>query len=327
MSPDKIRIDAAPARPTTVPDPSRRTFLKVVCAGAAVAALGPAAAQASSEGGAAAEARAILIDLTRCTGCNSCAVACAEDNGLVNDGAPTALDSNAFSYVDTHEVPCQDGLLTCHVKRQCMHCVHPACVSACTVGALRKTPEGPVVYDSEKCIGCRYCQYACPFGVPTYEWENPLGLIGKCEMCKDRLAEGQAPACVAACPNGALRFGKRASLLAQAHAQIESNPGRYIDHIYGEYEVGGTSMLYLSPVPFDALGMPVLGDAPIPEKAEAVMKKTPIVAATVAALATALHLATKMRSHRAEFVPSAGHAPHSNGQHDGQHDEQNGDQQ
>jgi formate dehydrogenase iron-sulfur subunit len=316
MSPDKIRIDAPPAvRPSAgVPNPSRRAFLKVVCAGAAVAALGPAAAQASSEGGAAADARAMLIDLTRCTGCNSCSVACALENGLDNDGAPTALDSNVFSFIDTHEVPCNDELLTCYVKRQCMHCVHPACVSVCTVGALRKTAEGPVVYDSAKCIGCRYCQYACPFGVPTYEWEDALGLIGKCEMCKDRLAEGQSPACVAACPNGALRFGRRSALLAQAHAQIESNPGRYIDHVYGEFEVGGTSMLYLSPVPFDALGLPVLGATPIPQTAEAVMKKTPVVAGTVAALATALYLGTRMRSRRVEFVPSGDAAHTSDGQ-------------
>jgi formate dehydrogenase iron-sulfur subunit len=314
MSPDRIRIDPAPAR---VPDPSRRAFLKVVCAGAAVAALGPAAAQASSEGGAAAGAKAILVDLTRCTGCNSCSVACAQENGLVNDGAPTALDSNAFSFIDTHEVPCHDELLTCHVKRQCMHCVHPACASACTVGALRKTAEGPVVYDSSKCIGCRYCQYACPFGVPTYEWENAFGLIGKCEMCKERLAEGQSPACVASCPNGALRFGNRAALLAQAHAQIQSNPGRYIDHVYGEFEVGGTSVLYLSPVPFDALGLPALASTPIPQNAEAVMKKTPVVAAAVAALTTALYIGTHLRNRRAEFVPATGTAHTSDERPDG----------
>jgi formate dehydrogenase iron-sulfur subunit len=175
------------------------------------------------------------------------------------------------------------------------------------VGALRKTAEGPVVYDSAKCIGCRYCQYACPFGVPSYEWTGALGLISKCEMCTERLAEGEKPACVEACPNGAVRFGTRAFLLAQARAQIESNPGRYVDHIYGEHEVGGTSVLYLSPVPFTALGFPSLGEQEIPHYAEAVMKKTPVVALTVASLAVVAQAVTRrLHNHaaqQAEFVP------------------------
>ncbi len=128
-------------------------------------------------------------------------------------------------------------------------------------GRAAQDGEGPVVYDSEKCIGCRYCQYACPFGVPTYQWDNVLGLIRKCEMCFSRIGDGVLPACVAACPNGALRFGKRHELLAQAKAQIASRPGHYVDHIYGEHEAGGTSMLYLSDVPFSLLGFPTLGDA------------------------------------------------------------------
>ena len=172
---------------------------------------------------------------------------------------------------------------------------HPACVSACTVGALRKTPQGPVVYDAHKCIGCRYCQYACAFGVPAYEWENPLGLIHKCQMCVSRLAEGQKPACVEACPSGALRFGRRDELLAQAHAQIESNPGRYIDHIYGEHEVGGTSVLYMSAVPFSELGLPDFEALPVPYYAEMMMKLTPVTALTVASIASTLHWLLKKR--------------------------------
>ena len=156
------------------------------------------------------------------------------------------------------------------------------------MGALTKSLDGPVVYDSAKCIGCRYCQYACPFGVPTFEWENPLGLIRKCQFCQARLGQGQKPACAEACPNGALRFGRRDALLAQAHAQIESNPGRYARHVYGEREAGGTSMLYLSAVPFAELGFPKLGPEPIPQQAEAVMQQTPLTALTVASLASAL---------------------------------------
>jgi formate dehydrogenase iron-sulfur subunit len=245
------------------------------------------------------DALGVLIDLTRCSGCQSCALACKAANELpLPEVAPTQLDSGAFSFVDTR--PQADGKYS-YVKRQCMHCLHPACVSACTVGALRKTAQGPVVYDADKCIGCRYCQYACPFGVPTYQWDDVLGLIRKCEMCFDRVTGGQKPACVASCPNGALRFGRRSELLAQAKAQIASTPHRYVDHVYGEHEVGGTSMLYLSDVPFAQLGFPTFGERTVSGYAETVMQLTPAVAATVATLATGLHLIFRRRQQALEF--------------------------
>jgi formate dehydrogenase iron-sulfur subunit len=280
---------------------SRRSFLRgagvttLVMATALATQVNSAQAEGNAEG-AASEAKGVLVDLTRCTGCNSCALACKTANERPHaDEVPLQLDSDAYSYVAT----CSGGAAceTLYVKRQCMHCVHPACASACTVGALRKTAEGPVVYDAGKCIGCRYCQYACPFGVPTYEWNNALGLIHKCEMCAARQAVGELPACVASCPNGALRFGKRAELLAQAHAQIESNPGRYVNHVYGEAEAGGTSVLYLSPIPFAELGFPALGGAPVPQNAENVMVQTPLIALTVASLASLIHLRMRQRGH------------------------------
>jgi formate dehydrogenase iron-sulfur subunit len=232
-------------------------------------------------------------------------LACGECNGLPLKGAvPDTLDRSAYTCLQVHEVIAADkSPKTLYVKRQCMHCVHPACVSACTVGALRKTPEGPVVYDADKCIGCRYCQYACPFEVPTYDWKDPFGLIHKCQLCVSRLSEGQGPACVEACPNGALRFGRRDALLAQAHGQIVSNAGRYVDHVYGENEAGGTSMLYLSPVPFDQLGFPVLGDEPIPHYAETIMKGTPIIAVTVASAITGIHWFLKRREQKLSTAP------------------------
>lgn len=245
----------------------------------------------------------ILIDLTRCTGCQSCALACQVANDRPQTTTPpTRLESDAYSFVDTRSSTAGDDSDTVYVKRQCMHCLHPACVSACTVGALSKSEAGPVVYDASKCIGCRYCQYACPFGVPTYDWENALGLIHKCQMCAARQQEGQLPACVAACPNGALRFGKRHELLAQAHAQIASNPERYIDHVYGEFEAGGTSVLYLSAVPFATLGFPELGNEPIPHYAEMVMERTPLVALGVATIATVLHRLTRPADHPHEVA-------------------------
>lgn len=266
---------------------SRRDFLRTAGTGVSVITVASLLAEPVEANEAPATSPwGVLIDLTRCTGCESCVLACKESNNLANpEIVATSLDSDAYSCLETHSLG--NGAVS-YVKRQCMHCLHPACASACTVGALTKTAAGPVVYDSAKCIGCRYCQYACPFGVPAFEWENPLGLISKCQFCQTQLGQGQTPACAAACPNGALRFGRREELLAQAKAQIETNPGRYVDHIYGEYEAGGTSMLYLAGVPFVDLGFPELGSEPIPHQAETVMNQTPAIALTVASLASAL---------------------------------------
>lgn len=305
---DSIHLAPLPESvPAGCPLMSRRTFLKGMAAGAAVLATTASAGGVAlaSSGPVDANAVGMLVDLTRCTGCNSCALACKESNGRSEPTViPSEISADSFSFVDVREVNDQHGApLKVFVKRQCMHCVDPACVSACTVGALRKTPEGPVVYDSAKCIGCRYCQYACPYGVPAYDWDNPLGLIGKCEMCADRLAAGNEPACSDACPNGAIRFGTRSMLLAEAKAQLRSNPGRYVNHIYGEHEAGGASVLYLAPVPFAALGFPVLGDDTITSHGESVMRKTPVIALTMAAMAAAVQFMTGRR--RALLMPNS----------------------
>lgn len=290
--------DAASSSAEPQPNLSRRRFLAKAggCALLALAAASPAqVARASSAEGATTEGWGLLIDLTRCTGCEACVLACKEANDRPDpDVVPTALASDAYSFLDNHTLLDADGVLRGQsVKRQCMHCLHPACASACTVGALKRQSNGPVTYNAGLCIGCRYCQYACPFGVPTFDWNTPLGLIHKCEMCADRLAEGQQPACSQACPNGAVRFGPRKALLAEAHARIESNPYRYVNHVYGEHEAGGTSVLYLSAVEFTQLGFPTLDSTPIPQDAETIMMRTPWVAAGAAAIATSLHFLSK----------------------------------
>lgn len=269
---------------------SRRDFLRGV--GALTGALTLESVTGSrveaSETEVAPDAVGVLIDLTRCTGCRTCEAACKAAHGFPPpDGGETSLSADTLTYVDVREnVEGADGPL--HVKRQCMHCVHPACASACTVGALHKTPEGPVTYNAGKCIGCRYCQYACPFGVPAFQWEETLGLIAKCDFCINRLEEGQQPACVSDCPTGALKFGKRRALLREAAARMDTHPDRYLNHVYGEHEAGGTSMLYLSPARCEDLGFPELGSQPIPRRAEFVMKQTPMVALTVATAASGL---------------------------------------
>ena len=142
-----------------------------------------------------------------------------------------------------------------NVRRLCMHCEIPTCASVCPVGALLKTKEGPVVYDSAKCMGCRYCMMACPFTVPKYQWDRPVPIVGKCILCAGRLKEGKPTACSEACPVEATVFGPRDKLLSDAKERIRANPGGYLDHVYGVTEAGGTSVLMLSSVPFEKLGL------------------------------------------------------------------------
>ncbi len=264
---------------------SRRDFLRGACVGAlAVTTAGllarkarPIRASESPTG----QTWAMLIDLTRCTGCNSCALACKESNNLPGgDVAPDALDSDTYTFVDACEVATAKGEIEIrYVKRQCMHCLNACCVSACPVGAMHHSGEGPVTYHANRCLGCRYCQIACPFVIPRFDWDNGITpRINKCWLCYDRLQNDQVPACVEACPSGALRFGHREELLAQAHAQVASNPERYTSHVYGEYEVGGTSMLYLSDVPFEQLDFPAgLPQTAPPEETEKVIFALPYV--------------------------------------------------
>jgi formate dehydrogenase iron-sulfur subunit len=247
--------------------------------------------------------QAMLIDTTRCIGCRGCQAACKQWHDLPgetthNTGSyqnPPWISGKTRTVVTFNEVVHDGQFDWVFAKRQCMHCGHPGCASACTVGALRKTDDGPVVYDSGKCIGCRYCQYACPFDVPAYEWDKVLGLIGKCDFCVDRQAEGLEPACAKACPTEAIAFGEREDLLAEAHRRIAADPTAYVHHVYGEHEVGGTSMLYLSGVPFAKLGFPALGTAPVSAYTEAVMRQTPTIALAVAAGASALYWIIRRR--------------------------------
>jgi len=163
------------------------------------------------------------------------------------------------------------------------------------VGAFRKTAEGPVVYDSYKCIGCRYCMMACPFRVPKCEWDTPTPLILKCNFCADRQAEGMEPACVQVCPTGAIVFGNRGDLIAEARQRITDNPGKYQDHIYGEYEAGGTLGLYISHVPFEKLGFPTLDARPNTASSEAAMTTVPGVVVGAVTLLSGSYWFTKRR--------------------------------
>lgn len=212
---------------------------------------------------------AVLFDVAKCIGCRRCEWACNEWNKNPNQPievfersrfeSPSVFDqirrpsAGNFTVVNRFFVAGRSY----YVKIQCMHCKDPACVSACFVGAFVNTREGPVIYNPDLCVGCRYCMIACPFDILAYEYYDPLTPeVTKCTMCFDRIVEDKLPACVTVCSTEALRFGKREEILEYAYKTIKSDPQNYVQEIYGERELGGTNWLYISPVPLEILGFP-----------------------------------------------------------------------
>ena len=220
--------------------------------------------------------KAILYDSTLCIGCRACEGGCAERWGLpYNDriAAEEKISAHKLTAVETHGERFS--------RRLCMHCAEPTCVSVCPVGALQKTSLGPVVYDAEKCMGCRYCLQACPFQVPTYEWNQRLPKMRKCDMCYQRQSQGKLTACAEVCPTGATKNGDRDELLAEARQRIAEKPGQYYGKIYGVKEVGGTSVLYLSAVPFEQIGLRTgMPQEALPDLTWRVLDLTPDIVST-----------------------------------------------
>jgi formate dehydrogenase iron-sulfur subunit len=218
--------------------------------------------------------KAILYDATLCIDCKQCEQACATQNKNPYDDAiakEQRTSDHKFTYVsDTHGDK--------YMRKLCMHCVDPTCVSVCPVGALVKTKLGPVVYDEGKCMGCRYCMLACPFGVPKYEWTKTIPRVRKCILCPDRVAAGKQTACAEACPTGATKFGERDELIAEARKRIADNPSNYVPYIYGATDLGGTSVLLLSSVPVETFGYPVkYGNRPLPPLTADMLEHVPQV--------------------------------------------------
>jgi formate dehydrogenase iron-sulfur subunit len=239
--------------------------------------------------------KAILIDVTRCTGCERCVEACKKEHDLepeipARKLSPDGLSSRRLVTILRLEEAKR------FVKKQCVHCQQPGCVDACLVGAITKTAAGPVIYDPSKCIGCRYCMLACPLDVPRYEWEKALPYMKKCDMCADRLAAGKPPACVEVCPNEACVLGERDELVREARNRITRAPDRYLPHVYGEKELGGTAVLYISDTPLDVLGWPAnVGRRSMASFTWPVMSKTPWLAAGVATLLVGTHAIIRRR--------------------------------
>jgi len=279
---------------------SRRGFLKWLTAAGAAATL-PTAARGEEYFQGYPDSYAVLHDTTLCIGCRSCEAACNKVNDLREPDKPFTdlsvldekrrTDDETFTVVNRYEV---EGGPKSPVFRkiQCNHCKEPACASACFVGAFTKTPEGAVTYDASVCVGCRYCIIACPFNVPAYEYNEVLTpRVIKCTMCHPRLLEGKLPGCVEACPQEALSFGKREDLITVARERIRKYPDRYIDHIYGEQEVGGTNWMYITGAPFEELGMRTdLGTTPAPKLTSGALAMVPIIVGVWPALLGGIYL-------------------------------------
>ena len=248
---------------------NRRRFLQggLVASAAATISLARKTEAATFEGYP--NAMGVLVDLSRCVGCRSCEAACNKEQKLpapekpfndfsvfdeLHHGQKRRPDETRYTVVNRYDIPGREHPL--FRKIQCNHCQEPACLTSCFVNAYTKTPEGAVVYDSTVCVGCRTCMVACPFNIPAFRYSSAFSpRIMKCIFCHDtRLVKGSPPACVEACPQEAMTFGRRSDLVAMARQRIRENPGSYVDHIYGEHEAGGTSWIYLSPVSFEKAG-------------------------------------------------------------------------
>ncbi len=241
----------------------------------------------------------ILIDTTRCVGCRTCEEVCAETHGL------PSTDLTDDSIYKTRREPSETQWTVVNrfdtekggeifAKKQCMHCVQPACTSACLTKAMFKEEDGPVIWRESKCMGCRFCMVSCPFDIPKFEYNSSIPKIQKCVLCYDRIHDGKQPACTENCPGEALLFGKRSELIDIARDRIYKEPEKYNHHIYGEHEAGGTGILYLSSVPFEQLSFRTdIGTTSYPALTENFLYGVPIILTLWPAFLLALSNSTK----------------------------------
>jgi formate dehydrogenase iron-sulfur subunit len=242
--------------------------------------------------------------MTKCTGCRGCQVACKQWNQLDAEKTeffsgegyqnPPAMSEYTFTRIKFRDYRKNGQNEFAFYKEMCMHCNDPACASVCPVGAFRKTAEGPVVYAAERCIGCRFCMIACPFGVPKYEWSKGLPLVKKCTGCHSRIRAGLKPACATACPT-AISYGPRDAMIKLAEQRLSRYPDRYINKVYGKEEAGGTSVIYLTSLPFDELGFKPVTLRPLPEYTWQALRLVPGIFLSVGGGLSALSWITHRR--------------------------------
>jgi Fe-S-cluster-containing dehydrogenase component len=288
---------------------SRRGFLK----GAAIGSVATATLSTSAKGGGGVEyfegypgRMGLLHDATLCVGCRSCEAACNQVNDLppperaLHDKSvfdeTRGITDHSYTVVNRYQAA-KGNQPAVFRKHQCMHCSEPCCASVCFVKAFVKTPEGPVLYDPEVCVGCRYCVFACPYYALAYEYDDPLTpRVVRCTMCYPLIKQGKNPACADACPTGAIQYGKRKDLMTVARERMRKYPERYIDHIFGEHEFGGTSWLTLVGVPLRTVDLPehVTHD-PLPNLTTSFLSLAPLVAAIFPGLLAGVYAFSKRK--------------------------------
>jgi len=306
---------------------TRRSFLKTLGLGGAMLATAGSICQASEQAGVNNEALGMLYDATMCVGCKACMTACKRVNGdfgglsyekahFDEDGiwdAPQDLSGSTRTLIKLYK---ESDSQWSYIKYSCMHCQKPSCVSVCPVSAMTRDKQtGIVDYNKDTCIGCRYCQIGCSFNIPKFQWEKTLPQIVKCDLCKNtNMKEKGISACAETCPVGAITFGKRKELLEIAHRRLQESPNRYLQHVYGEHELGGTNHLYLSAMPFNKLGLPILPEnapAEFSEKIQHTIYKGFI--APVALYSTLCFIALKNQKKQGNGHDGAQHSGESHG--------------
>lgn len=325
-------------------DMNRRDFLKIAAGSGLLLASNANPGYGSMSKELPPEAVGILYDATLCIGCKSCMYNCKKFNSVPGGAlflegsdipyefttperiwdAPKDLTSKTLNIIKVsrsgtalNKDTVENGFS--FVKQHCLHCISPACVSACPVAALKKNPEnGVVYYEEDRCIGCRYCQLACPFRIPKLEWESPSPQIRKCQLCNHRFKEGKYSACCEFCPTGASIFGKVVDLRDEAKRRLTLEPGStyeypvqtvdssyrlrqrvssYLNHVYGMNEAGGTQYLLLAGVPFDWIGFNKnIAETALPDLTWKYISKIPAVIAIVLAGGTLTWAITSRRN-------------------------------
>ena len=322
---------------------NRRDFLKFSAGAGLMVTAGATPSQAAPRGQLSPDAVGILYDATLCIGCMSCMVNCkkanAEPGGALYHketagqipfeypegdpiyDAPKKLSAHTLCVIkayqdDAPQEGARKGSAFSFIKQHCLHCLEPACVSVCPVAALQKQPgTGIVTYNKNRCFGCRYCQIACPFGIPTYEWHKASPSVVKCQLCNHRYAQGKYSACCESCPTGASIFGKVTDLREEAKRRLTLKPGDtyaypvkrvdgderteqvvqpYVDHVYGMEEAGGTQYLFLAGVDFDKLGFnPKITNQVYPDFTWDYVSHVPALIATLLITGTVTRIATQ----------------------------------